>query len=124
MKINTVTITPILIACALLIGATFYPPCVAKAQDNSTDINELCQVVGSVTEGIMTARQAGVPLSQLMRITKKVKSNLSRTQKLSIQKIVVQAYKVPRFSSEVSRTLEIQKFKNSYIMACYQFYLK
>ena len=70
-----------------------------------------CQDAGDLAEAVMTARQNGAPISQLMEI--------ANGQEI-IVKMVLMAYGEPRYSTDQFQSLAIEDFRNLWEVGCYQ----
>jgi hypothetical protein len=69
-----------------------------------------CEMLGGLAAQIMEARQVGVPLSDMMRIS--ADSEL-------IQALTISAYQSPRFSTDAYRQEAITDFRNEVEVMCY-----
>lgn len=81
-------------------------------------LDELCKVIGSGSEAIMTGRQNGVPLSDMMApITK-----MDQADPLTIfmRDATMTAYEEPHWSTEKSQAKAIQDFRSEMELKCYQ----
>lgn len=77
-----------------------------------------CVVFGDLAEAIMEVRQAGISLSDAMRIATE-----DETDKLFIKYIsdkVISAYEYPRFSTEKHKAEIGADFRNSAEVECYR----
>lgn len=70
-----------------------------------------CQDAGDLAEAVMTARQNGAPISQLMEI--------ANGQEI-IVKMVLMAYGEPRYSTDQFQSRAIEDFRNLWEVGCYQ----
>ena len=70
-----------------------------------------CQDAGDLAEAVMTARQNGAPISQLMEI--------ANGQEI-IVKMVLMAYGEPRYSTDEFQSRAIEDFRNLWEVGCYQ----
>ena len=70
-----------------------------------------CQDAGDLAEAVMTARQNGAPISQLMEI--------ANGQEI-IVKMVLMAYGEPRYSTDEFQSRAIEDFRNLWETGCYQ----
>ena len=70
-----------------------------------------CQDAGDLAEAVMTARQNGAPISQLMEI--------ASGQEI-IVKMVLMAYGEPRYSTDQFQSRAIEDFRNLWEVGCYQ----
>lgn len=70
-----------------------------------------CQDAGDLAEAVMTARQNGAPISQLMEI--------ANGQEIIVQ-MVLMAYGEPRYSTDQFQSRAIEDFRNLWEVGCYQ----
>ena len=70
-----------------------------------------CQDAGDLAEAVMTARQNGAPISQLMEI--------ANGQEVIVQ-MVLMAYGEPRYSTDEFRSRAVEDFRNLWEVGCYQ----
>ena len=70
-----------------------------------------CQDAGDLAEAVMTARQNGAPISQLMEI--------ANGQEIIVQ-MVLMAYGEPRYSTDEFQSRAIEDFRNLWEVGCYQ----
>lgn len=69
-----------------------------------------CKIVGDLANSVMDARQAGVAMSDIMALP----SNTNLTRKM-----VIEAYKRPRFSTEEFQKSATADFRAEWEAACY-----
>lgn len=74
-----------------------------------------CKSVESLSKVIMENRQNGVPMSKQMGIAEDSKM---------IQKIVIEAYDTPKYSTKKHQNRTINEFSNKWYSGCAKFYLK
>lgn len=99
MKIKTI-ITSIITAGILLVA-----PVTSYA--NST--KELCESQQDLAHVVMRARQAGLPLKNILASVKQVKAG---------EEIVRMAYTLPKYSSEEYRADAADEFSNKIYLLC------
>lgn len=82
-------------------------PFAASSQDLT------CADFGQLAENIMTARQNGVPLSQLMEL-------LGELRSIELfEKLVMEAYEQPRYSTKAVQNSTIEDYRNLWELGCY-----
>jgi hypothetical protein len=81
---------------------------IASAQEPTGQ--QLCASFGDLAETIMQNRQNGVPMSKMMDATD---LELARA-------IILDAYKLPRFSSEDYQEKQTADFRNEVELECYK----
>lgn len=75
----------------------------------------MCDQLGDLAKAIMSSRQSGVPMQEVMRIANKGKDDeLAR----AVREMIVAAYEKPRFSSESNRDGAKVDFQNEVYLAC------
>ena len=74
-----------------------------------------CAKLGELAGSVMSARQAGVPMSKIMAIARQDES----ISKL-LTAIVIAAYEAPQFSVEENRQRRVASFKNEIMLECYK----
>lgn len=79
----------------------------AKAEDHE----EFCESYANLAESIMTSRQLGMSLSDLLAVTSDELSGLTRP-------LILAAYKRSRFSTESYRAEIIADFRNEAHVTC------
>ena len=77
---------------------------------------ELCKVLGESAETTMKARQVGVAMSAALS---SIPSELTGEGRRLLENIVVEAYKIPRFSSAEMQFKTIQDYRNRIELACF-----
>jgi len=82
-------------------------PFAASSQDLT------CADFGDMAENIMTARQNGVPLSQLMDALGELRSFEL------FEKLVMLAYQEPRYSTKAVQNSTIEDYRNLWELGCY-----
>ena len=83
----------------------------AHAAKNAKD--DFCNFYAGAADAIMTARQAGASLEQMLAVSDRHPDVREVTRLLTIQ-----AFKVPRFSTEKFRTDAVQDFRNAAHLHC------
>lgn len=78
---------------------------------HATDYDRYCTGHGKLSETIMRSRQAGVPLSDMLRIAKD--DTLIRT-------LVMMAYNKPRMSAPENRATMIEDFRAERELKCFE----
>lgn len=79
---------------------------------------ELCSTIATLAENIMTARQANIPLADMMAVVNVSDPDI---QKIAIA-VVLEAYKQPVMRSNNTREQAIDSFKNAVEITCYRAY--
>jgi glucose-6-phosphate 1-dehydrogenase len=82
-----------------------------KKQDNTS----LCKTFSSIAVQIMTARQEGVPLVDLLEIAAQGKS---KDLNVIAKKLVIAAYEEPRFKTPQNVQRTIDKFRDQVTLDC------
>lgn len=75
----------------------------------------VCQSIGLLARNIMTARQVGVPLSELMSIATDDEGVNDLAHAMAIA-----AYDAPNYSMEENRAEQLREFVNAAEVACYK----
>ena len=92
----------------------------ALAEDTWKDI---CEALSETAGSIMTARQSGVPLAQMMNmLTEKKPAGATEKDKRFIEGIVFQAYEQPRFDTEDDKEKAINDFQDTIYLRCAKIY--
>ena len=78
---------------------------------HAQDYDRYCTSHGKLSETIMRSRQAGVPLSEMLRIAKDDK--LIRT-------VVMMAFNQPRMSTPENRAIMIEDFRAERELKCFE----
>lgn len=93
----------------LMAGLAFINPSTAMAEEEGESAwQETCNSIGGVAELIMTRRQAGASMSQLM----------SHTDADFLHEIIIDAYKQPRYSTERMQRRVIAEFQDKWYLGC------
>lgn len=99
---KTYVINAALFVCALLASA-------AHADDSA---RQKCKKIADMGSQIMTGRQAGAAMSQLMEVPSEGKlGDLLRS-------ITIAAYEIPRYSSEDRKKQAVEDFHNEVYLGC------
>lgn len=72
-----------------------------------------CDAWANLAKEIMTSRQAGVPITDVIALFKRMDGYTADKQRL-----IFQAYEAPRFQTEEHKQREITEFQNSAYLAC------
>ena len=105
----------------LLLACVLSSVCIG-AHANTGDYNDdFCRKMLIMAEGIINARQSGVPLSQSLsindaNISKKDNRNLSEL----MQNIIIDAYKEPLMYSDEMKRRSTYEFGANYYLACHE----
>ena len=84
----------------------------ADKKEGGTD---LCKTFSSIAVQIMTARQQGVPMVDVLEIAAQGKSKEFNTL---AKKLVVSAYEQPRFMTQQNVQRSIDKFRDQVTLDC------
>lgn len=76
---------------------------------------DLCAEISSLANTVMTARQANMPMSQLMEIARK-----SGDDDGLYVILVEEAYESPAYQTKQAQTSEIRDFENKWYLDCYK----
>ena len=101
-----------LIAAALIAGSMS-----ATAEEAAMEKSELCPVIGDTAEMIMKARQAGMPMSQLMGL---VSESMEGSMQRASSAMVLAAYKVPKYSGAKYQASAAHDLRTEFELMCYQ----
>lgn len=83
----------------------------------STEDRKACAVTSSLGKTVMEARQAGMPMSELMDLFSKP----DRADDGELSRALVEwAFEEPRYSTEAAKERVIRDFENEVYRACYQ----
>jgi len=96
----------------LLIVALLTPISLLATED--TEVPDPCPSVIELAEQIMSARQAGVSMAELMEVME------NKYQ----QKLVLEAYQIPLYTTQEYRDSETTEFGNKHGVACYEAMLR
>lgn len=73
---------------------------------------KMCTTYGSIAKSIMSMRQRGLPMSELMATKPALESQMIRT-------IIELAYDKPRYNTEPIKTQTIDDFRNTIEATCF-----
>ena len=82
--------------------------------ETSDEETDFCKALGDLAETIMTARQEGASLSDMMGRIKD--SEIADIQR----KIILAAYEEPRWATEETKKEAIEDFRNEIELECYK----
>jgi hypothetical protein len=82
---------------------------------DAREADSICQALGELAHAIMTARQTGVPISELFKASD-TGSGLSNFDRA----LILAAFDMPRFSSEAYRRQAAENFRNDVEARCYK----
>lgn len=96
-------------------------PSLLFAQTWLPDREGFCKASGELAVKILDVRQQEIPISRTMAIFMGEESDEPFLQKISAtaHKIVLEAYRQPRMTNDVSRGLQIKQFRNQVELDCY-----
>ncbi|MCB5199055.1 hypothetical protein LGQ03_07365 [Loktanella sp. TSTF-M6] len=98
-----------IVAFSLMLSASFATE--SFAQDGSADERASCANYGDLAESIMSNRQLGIALSQMMAVSEGNET---------FEMMVMRAYDVPQFSSEGMRSDAASRFRNEIEIECFK----
>ena len=81
----------------------------------SKDAAEKAEIISDIAKTIMSARQAGVPMSKLMKLNHNEKASYAEISDI-LDEITIDAYEVPRFSTEEYKQKAITDFQNKWYL--------
>lgn len=114
MKLTAIT-TALSTAIILAIATPIAAEEVAPAQTDDEAVMQLCTNVGSFAETVMTHRQSGTAMSQLM--------GLMATDDLDamayMRAIIKDAYNQPQFYTDEMQADAVKRFRNSSESLCF-----
>lgn len=92
----------------------------AAAQGVDPDASDFCETLHGLSKAVMTARQAGSDMPDLMRMSAKLGHNAddSDLSRALAQQIIIEAFEVPRFDSETDQQREVTDFANDRYLLC------
>lgn len=79
--------------------------------------NRVCPQIGQLAKVIMESRQIGVPMSEMM--TTMIESGEKRVDEL-MEQMIKEAYRRPRYHSEVNQQRAAEDFQNELESMCYK----
>lgn len=100
---------------ALLLILTSMP---LPAQAEATK-QEICKVVGDMAENVMTHRQAGNKMSDMLRIYSEDLAEVPEAVD-HITKLTLLAFEEPLFSGDVAKREAVIEFRNQAELGCYK----
>lgn len=77
----------------------------------------LCDAIEEVASVIMIKRQAGLPMSNMIKHLNKISDN---DFKEVISEIIVEAYQTPMFYTKEAKARAVLEFKNRWYLQCYK----
>lgn len=78
---------------------------------------EMCETIGGTAKAMMTARQAGMPMQGVMKITMDAK-NMSKPMKEMNEAMVMAAYEETKWSGDKMILHSVTEFENTVYAAC------
>ena len=96
-------------AAALFLAMTFLVPIAASAEN-------ACEVISRLARQVMTGRQNGVPLTDMMTGAEQGDAKVADLTRA----IILAAYEVPRYNTERIKQQEITDFENTVALQCYK----
>lgn len=86
-----------------------------------------CSIVSEIAEVVMTSRQAGVPLREMMEMLKGVNAEILKTEGTKeglelIEVLIIDAYKKPLQPTVIHKKLAIQEFENEHYLRCHDIF--
>lgn len=105
----------------LIVACMLSLVCVGANADSESYDDDICRNLLTMAEGIMNARQSGVPLSQALSINDaNISKKNNRDMNESMRNIIIHAYKEPlRYSEEMKRR-STYEFGANYYLSCYE----
>ena len=85
----------------------------------ATDYTQTCVEIGELAKIIMDRRQDGIEIAKMLELANKQESDY--VSKLT-KSIIIEAYKVSRYSTFDYKQRAIEEFTNSTVVACLQSY--
>lgn len=108
-------------AAKLLLIGFLSTPGVGFGETTAQNPDDVCSSISQLAQHIMTARQNGAPMSEMMGIVSKFKIDDKRTQAVGLdilREMVISAYDAPRFSGAKYQARQIQDFRDATYLAC------
>ncbi|WP_299310872.1 hypothetical protein [uncultured Halomonas sp.] len=102
---------------ALALSALTLSPTAVAATDNGVDWKEFCSLTSKCAEVIMTMRQRGVPVPETMAKFTAVYAEMPYLEDL-VESMILEAYTLPRYSTEANRERSIEDFTNRKYTEC------
>jgi hypothetical protein len=113
MKINSITKSIALIL--LLSSGMFFTAIEAKAEDNKDIAFQLCLSESKRAKAIMSARQSGVPLSEILELNNEPSyASLKEVNDL----LALKAYGKPKMLSDKGKKDIAMEFANEVLLSC------
>lgn len=88
----------------------------AAATSNAATREEVCPEIANLAMTIMTARQLGIPMENLMQAADQ---DVEQVYEDLAKAMIMEAYSAPRYSSEEFQQQAITEFGNAVSVACY-----
>ncbi|MCO6427541.1 hypothetical protein [Nitrosomonas communis] len=87
---------------------------VQSAQSHANDLQSWCESISKLGAAIMSSRQSGVAMSEIM------KQKFFESQKLNnlIEAMTINAFEEPRYHSEEMQKRSVEDFRNSVYLEC------
>lgn len=101
---------------AAICAAAISPSARASTGDDSA---EICNTFGEVAEAVMTARQDGALMGDVIARWQQMPGATDGAMEL-LRALVIDAYKVPQFGSDEVKAETIREFRNSNELFCWQ----
>lgn len=98
-------------ATSAIIAASTFP---ATAQNA---LAELCPAIGQLAAAIMTQRQSGASMSELMNTANNLNA-VEAVKELS-RNTIIEAFGHPQYETQSYREQAVQEFRNKAELACY-----
>lgn len=87
-------------------------PFAAQAEDEENNWRKSCEMYSSLAETVMEARQAGLPMSDMMDLV------MDGSLRKLTEEFIIEAYKTPRYSSERMKREAVIDFKDDVYHEC------
>ena len=100
----------------LLIASIIFTASFSAAADNAVD----CEQIGELAKNIMTSRQHGVGLGEIMTLVNAQSWGENSGLKKAVEEVVIIAYESPKYSSPEYQQSAITEFKNQALIECYK----
>lgn len=101
---------------AALIG--LYSVHYAYAKNTNKDYDTLCENIGGMSWSLMGLRQAGVPMSKVMKGMEGVEKRHAENE--LVRYIIIEAYQSPAYSSKKAQERAQNDFRNKQELHCYE----
>lgn len=76
-----------------------------------------CDTIEEVANAVMTKRQAGLPMSNMIRLLNKIDD---KNFKKAMSLIIIDAYQIPMFYTNKAKKRAVLEFKNKWYLLCYK----